>query len=62
MHLQFCNMILNDSTYLLGEALERLPQVRELEDLMANQAAWEALPKREQEEKEQALRQESKPA
>ena len=55
-------MILNDSTYLLGEALERLPQVRELEDLMANQAAWEALPKREQEEKEQALRQESKPA
>ena len=28
MHLQFCNMIVNDSTYLLGEALEKLPQVR----------------------------------
>ncbi|KAL3145548.1 hypothetical protein ABBQ32_003373 [Trebouxia sp. C0010 RCD-2024] len=59
VHLQFCNMIINDSTYLLGEALEKLPQVRELEDLMANQAAWEALPKREQQEKESVLRQES---
>ena len=28
VHLQFCNMIINDSTYLLGEALEKLPQVR----------------------------------
>lgn len=27
LHLQFCNMIINDSTYLLGEALEKLPQV-----------------------------------
>ena len=27
VHLQFCNMIVNDSTYLLGEALEKLPQV-----------------------------------
>ena len=27
VHLQFCNMIINDSTYLLGEALEKLPQV-----------------------------------
>ena len=34
-------------------------QVRELEDLMANEAAWEALPKREQQEKESVLRQES---
>ena len=37
-------------------------QVRELEDLMANQAAWEALPKREQQEKESVLRQESESA
>lgn len=34
-------------------------QVRELEDLMANQAAWETLSKREQQEKETVLRQES---
>lgn len=27
VHLQFCNMTINDSTYLLGEALEKLPQV-----------------------------------
>lgn len=30
VHLQFCNMIINDSTYLLGEALEKLPQVRSI--------------------------------
>jgi len=61
VHLQFCNMIINDSTYLLGEALEKLPQVRDLEALMENKTAWDALPKREQQEKESALRQESKP-
>ena len=59
VHLQFCNMIINDSTYLLGEALEKLPEVRDLEALMDNKAAWQALPKREQQEKESVLRQES---
>ena len=52
-------MIINDSTYLLGEALEKLPQVRELEALMEDAVAWGALPKREQQEKEQVLRHES---
>lgn len=52
-------MIINDSTYLLGEALEKLPEVRDLEALMENKAAWQALPKREQQEKESVLRQES---
>ena len=34
-------------------------QVRELEDLMANDDAWANVPEREQEEKENVLRQES---
>ena len=59
LHLQFCNMIINDSTYLLGEALEKLPQVRDLEALMDDKAAWDRLSKREQQEKENVLRQES---
>lgn len=59
VHLQFCNMIINDSTYLLGEALEKLPQVRDLEALMDDKAAWDALSQREQQEKESVLRQES---
>lgn len=59
VHLQFCNMIINDSTYLLGEALEKLPQVRDLEVLMEDKTAWDALSKREQQEKEAVLRQES---
>lgn len=60
VHLQFCNMILNDSTYLLGEALEKLPQIKNMEALMDNQAAWDALSRREQQEKEGVLRQESR--
>ena len=39
MHLQFCNMIVNDSTYLLGEALEKLPQV----SLHLDASRWPAM-------------------
>ena len=50
-------VIYANMTYLVPVA-----QVRELESLMDNKAAWDALPKREQQEKESELRQQSESA
>ena len=44
LYVRFVNMMINDSQYLLQEALEALPEVRDIELKMADQDAWQAQP------------------
>uniref|UniRef100_A0A061QXI9 RING-type E3 ubiquitin transferase n=1 Tax=Tetraselmis sp. GSL018 TaxID=582737 RepID=A0A061QXI9_9CHLO len=55
LYLQFANMLINDSIYLLDESLKQLPQMREIETAMADESAWTALSQQERQEREQTL-------
>ncbi|KAL4426229.1 hypothetical protein ABPG77_009844 [Micractinium sp. CCAP 211/92] len=57
LNVQFIHVLLNDSQYLLQEALNKLPQVQETERLQADAAAWAALPAEQQRERATALQQ-----
>lgn len=57
LNVQFIHVLLNDSQFLLQEALNKLPQVQETERLQADAAAWAALPAEERREREAALHQ-----
>lgn len=48
-------MLISDSIYLLDESLKQLPQMRDIETLMADEAAWNALTQQERQEREQQL-------
>ncbi|GBF98629.1 ubiquitin conjugation factor E4-like [Raphidocelis subcapitata] len=54
-YLRFTNMLIADATYLLDESLKYIKSNREIEQLMADAAAWSALGPREQREKRAAL-------
>lgn len=57
LHVQFIHVLLNDSQFLLQDALEMLPKVQDTERLQADAAAWAALPHQEREERESVLHQ-----
>ncbi|KAL9970123.1 hypothetical protein ACROYT_G022450 [Oculina patagonica] len=43
--VRFVNMLINDTTFLLDESLDSLKSINETQQLMANTAEWEALPR-----------------
>lgn len=43
--VRFVNMLINDTTFLLDESLDSLKSINETQQLMANVAEWEALPR-----------------
>lgn len=55
IYIRFINMMINDSQYLLQEALDSLPQVRDIEMQMANEQEWGSLPDSVREERTQNL-------
>ena len=50
-------MLINDAIYLLDEAMKKLPEVRQAETDMQDDAAWAARPPRERQERESTFRQ-----
>lgn len=56
-YTRFLNMLINDAIYLLDEAMKKLPEVRETENDMQDQAGWAARPQQERQERESAFRQ-----
>ncbi|KAG2487016.1 hypothetical protein HYH03_014386 [Edaphochlamys debaryana] len=47
---KFASMLINDTTYLMGEVLKLLKLLREAEDIRADEAKWGAMGAREREE------------
>ena len=45
-------MLINDAVHSLGEAMEKLPQIREREELMADEARWNQLTDEQREDHE----------
>ncbi|KAI5478750.1 ubiquitin conjugation factor E4 B [Pseudohyphozyma bogoriensis] len=56
-YVRFVNLLMNDTTYLLDDALLHLGKVADLQKQMDNKEAWEAQPANERQEKEKLLRQ-----
>lgn len=56
-YTRFLNMLINDAIYLLDEAMKKLPEVRQIETDMQDQASWAARPQQERQERESAFRQ-----
>ena len=42
-YVRFVDMLINDAVHSLGEAMEKLPQIKEREELMADEARWNQL-------------------
>ena len=53
--ISFTNGVLNNTNQFITEALTALPQIRDLQEAMADDAAWGALSEQEREEKEHEL-------
>lgn len=53
--VRFVNMMINDVTYLMDESLSELSQIYNIQQEMANQAAWGALPLQQRREREGTL-------
>lgn len=56
-YTRFLNMLINDAIYLLDEAMKKLPEVRQAETDMQDDAAWAARPPQERQERESTFRQ-----
>ncbi|GJN94371.1 hypothetical protein Rhopal_007450-T1 [Rhodotorula paludigena] len=56
-YVRFVNLLMNDTTYLLDDALVHLAKIADLQRAMDDEAAWQALPANERQEKEKLLRQ-----
>jgi ubiquitin conjugation factor E4 B len=52
---KFVHTIISDSIFLLDESLKYLSQIREVEQLQANRASWDALTAEQRSDKEAAL-------
>eukprot|EP00210_Caulerpa_lentillifera_P006815 g6514.t1 len=57
LYLQFCNMLVNDSIFLLDDSLKKLEEIKEIETLMANEAEWNSLTQEERQNHERDFRQ-----
>ncbi|GAA5886450.1 hypothetical protein JCM16303_001413 [Sporobolomyces ruberrimus] len=55
-YVRFVNLLMNDTTYLINDALNHLGKITERQRLMDNEAVWSALPATERQEKEKELR------
>jgi ubiquitin conjugation factor E4 B len=53
--VRFVNLMINDVTYLMDESLSELAQINNIQQEMANQAAWGALPLQQRREREGTL-------
>jgi ubiquitin conjugation factor E4 B len=53
--VRFVNLMINDVTYLMDESLSELSQIYNIQQEMANQAAWGALPLQQRREREGSL-------
>ncbi|GAA5900931.1 hypothetical protein JCM8208_007568 [Rhodotorula glutinis] len=56
-YVRFVNLLMNDTTYLLDDALVHLGKISETQRAMDDTATWAALPAAERQEKEKLLRQ-----
>ncbi|GAA5956492.1 hypothetical protein JCM8115_000586 [Rhodotorula mucilaginosa] len=56
-YVRFVNLLMNDTTYLLDDALVHLGKIADMQRAMDDKAAWEAQPATERQEKEKLLRQ-----
>lgn len=58
--VQFVNMLINDTTFVLDEGLESLKTIREMQDLMDDKEEWKKLNRETREQKEQLLAQQER--
>lgn len=56
-YVRFANLLMNDTTYLLDDALMHLGKIADIQKQMEDKAAWEARPASERQEQEKLLRQ-----
>ncbi|KAL3113487.1 hypothetical protein niasHT_013597 [Heterodera trifolii] len=54
--VRFINMVLNDTTFLLDESLDKLKVIHEIESVMSNETEWDKLSQEEQQLKKDQLR------
>ncbi|ORY88496.1 ubiquitin elongating factor core-domain-containing protein [Leucosporidium creatinivorum] len=55
-YVRFVNLLMNDTTYLLDDALMHLGKISEIQRAMDDKAAWESRPATERQEQEKLLR------
>lgn len=53
--VKFINMLMNDTTFLLDESLESLKRIHEVQELMSDTAAWNAMPTEQQQVRNRQL-------
>ncbi|GAA6060451.1 hypothetical protein JCM10212_000044 [Sporobolomyces blumeae] len=56
-YVRFVNLLMNDTTYLLDDALIHLGKIADMQRQMDDEATWSALPPTERQDKEKQLRQ-----
>ncbi|CAK5027467.1 unnamed protein product [Meloidogyne enterolobii] len=52
---RFLNMVINDTTFLLDESLEKLKRINEIETQMSNEVAWNSLREEERQHRSELL-------
>ncbi|KAK9806446.1 hypothetical protein WJX73_007867 [Symbiochloris irregularis] len=57
LYMRFCHHLETDSIHLLDEAMKLLPEIKELERALADEAAWAAQPEEQAREREATLQQ-----
>jgi len=55
--VRFVNMLINDSIYAVDEALSKLKEIRDVQNEMADEAAWNRIPQRQRMQRQQTLSQ-----
>mgnify|MGYP001560127414 FL=1 len=55
-YVRFVNLLMNDTTYLLDDAIDMLTKIGEIQKQMDDKEAWEARPAAERQEQESLLR------
>ncbi|CAK8686773.1 unnamed protein product [Clavelina lepadiformis] len=58
--VQFVNMLINDTTFLLDESLDSLKRIHEVQEAMKNQTTWQALTPETRTSRERNLRQDER--
>ncbi|GAA5939856.1 ubiquitin-ubiquitin ligase UFD2 [Sporobolomyces koalae] len=56
-YVRFVNLLMNDTTYLIDDALSHLEKITEMQRMMDDESSWTRLPANERQEKEKQLRQ-----
>ncbi|KAI8804051.1 ubiquitin elongating factor core-domain-containing protein [Cladochytrium replicatum] len=57
LFVKFVNLLMNDTTYLLDESLSKLTEIRNVQNEMADEATWNAMPQQQRQEREGFFRQ-----